>query len=34
MLGPGCTVEQIAAVVAELEQAGAVRVDGDVVFYG
>ncbi len=34
MLGQGSTAEQIDAVVAELEQAGVVRVEGDVVLYG
>ena len=34
MLGQGSTAEQIDAVVAELEQAGVVRVEGDVVSYG
>ena len=34
MLGQGSTAEQIDAVVAELEQAGVVRVEGDLVLYG
>ena len=34
VLGQGSTAGQIDAVVAELEQAGVLRVEGDVVVYG
>ena len=34
MLGQGSTAEQIDALVAKLEQAGVVRVEGDLVLYG